>query len=415
MGVYFRKRIKILPGIHLNVSKTGTSLTLGGRGSSVNVGRKGAYINAGIPGTGIYSRTKISGGRKVSGEEKRKKENEIINRNPLRFILIFLFLWLSIMIPLMTDASWVWFPILALAGICCAFIPDRQKDDSEPNIQSIQNQTVIKTEDEPRGGRMVEEMEINSRDIDEQREEPIRTVDMSRLDPIFEEAARLVVNTQLGSTSLIQRKFSIGYNRAGRIVDQLECAKIIGHASGSKPRDVLCKDEKELEILLNNLSNEQFDSILEEHEEGNDLLCTQVEYEKASRLISMGIDLEKEGMIDEAISVYEKSIMPKLPTKHPYQRLAILYRKRKDYENEIRVLKIAIDVFMKENERRAGRVIEGDDSMYEKVMQALETNESIKYEDGKWAFVQYDVMEYITRLEKTKKLLDKGKQKVNVK
>ena len=64
---------------------------------------------------------------------------------------------------------------------------------------------------------------------------------------------------------------------------------------------------------------------------------------------------------------------------------------------------------MKENERRANMVIDEDNSMYNQVMQALETNESIKYEDGKWAFVQYDVMSYITRLEKAQTLLDKSK------
>lgn len=120
-------------------------------------------------------------------------------------------------------------------------------------------------------------------------------------------------------------------------------------------------------------------------------------------------------MIDEAINVYEKSIIYRLPLKHPYERLAILYRKRKDYENEIRVIKIAIEVFMKENERRANMVIDEDNSMYNQVMQALETNESIKYEDGKWAFVQYDVMSYITRLEKAQTLLDKSKTKRNEK
>ena len=89
----------------------------------------------------------------------------------------------------------------------------------------------------------------------------------------------------------------------------------------------------------------------------------------------------------------------------------ILYRKRKEYENEIRIIKMAISVFMKENERRAGRTIE-DSSLYNQVMQALETNESIRYEDGKWAFVQYDVMEYITRLEKAKKLLEKNQSTI---
>ncbi|MDR0988070.1 MAG: DNA translocase FtsK [Prevotellaceae bacterium] len=77
-------------------------------------------------------------------------------------------------------------------------------------------------------------------------------VDMGRLDPLFEEAARLVVIHQQGSTSLIQRKFAIGYNRAGRLMDQLEKAGIVGPTQGSKPRDVLCVDEADLEMRLNN-------------------------------------------------------------------------------------------------------------------------------------------------------------------
>ena len=77
-------------------------------------------------------------------------------------------------------------------------------------------------------------------------------VDMQHLDPLFEDAARLIVLSQSGSTSLIQRKFSIGYNRAGRIMDQMEKAGIVGVASGSKPREVLIQDEMSLENLLSN-------------------------------------------------------------------------------------------------------------------------------------------------------------------
>ena len=80
-------------------------------------------------------------------------------------------------------------------------------------------------------------------------------VDMTRLDPMFEDAARLVIIHQQGSTSLIQRKFSIGYNRAGRIMDQLERAGIVGPAQGSKARDVLCMDETDLEMKLSNLNS----------------------------------------------------------------------------------------------------------------------------------------------------------------
>ncbi|MBP1639374.1 MAG: cell division protein FtsK/SpoIIIE [Bacteroidetes bacterium] len=78
-------------------------------------------------------------------------------------------------------------------------------------------------------------------------------VDLSKRDPLFEEAARLIVASQQGSTSLIQRKFSIGYNRAGRLADQLEAAGIIGPPDGSKPRQVLISDEYNLEMKLKNL------------------------------------------------------------------------------------------------------------------------------------------------------------------
>ena len=77
-------------------------------------------------------------------------------------------------------------------------------------------------------------------------------VDMQHLDPLFEDTARLIVASQSGSTSLIQRKFSIGYNRAGRIMDQMEKAGIVGSASGSKPREVLIQDEVSLNNLLSN-------------------------------------------------------------------------------------------------------------------------------------------------------------------
>ena len=75
-------------------------------------------------------------------------------------------------------------------------------------------------------------------------------VDTRNLDPYFEEAAHAIVLSQQGSTSMIQRRFSIGYNRAGRLMDQLEAAGIVGAAQGSKPREVLLQDENQLNTLL---------------------------------------------------------------------------------------------------------------------------------------------------------------------
>lgn len=81
----------------------------------------------------------------------------------------------------------------------------------------------------------------------------VNDVDMTHLDPMFEDAARLIVLSQDGSTSLIQRKFAIGYNRAGRLMDQLEKAGVVGEAHGSKPREVFIQDEVSLENLFNAL------------------------------------------------------------------------------------------------------------------------------------------------------------------
>ena len=82
-----------------------------------------------------------------------------------------------------------------------------------------------------------------------------KTNDLSQLDSMFEEVARFVVQNQQGSTSSIQRRFSIGYNRAGRIMDQLEMAGVVGRAEGSKPREVLIQDVMSLEHLLAHMND----------------------------------------------------------------------------------------------------------------------------------------------------------------
>ena len=86
---------------------------------------------------------------------------------------------------------------------------------------------------------------------DNQKSEDFNFADRDKL---FDEAARLIVSTQQGSTSLIQRRMKLGYNRAGRLIDQLEAAGIVGHFEGSKAREVLIKDEMSLEQLLSELA-----------------------------------------------------------------------------------------------------------------------------------------------------------------
>ena len=93
--------------------------------------------------------------------------------------------------------------------------------------------------------------------VDENSESSAKEFDASDRDPMFEEAARMIVMHQQGSTSLIQRKLKLGYNRAGRIIDQLEAAHIVGPFEGSKAREVLIPDEYSLEQFLNTLDKDE--------------------------------------------------------------------------------------------------------------------------------------------------------------
>lgn len=422
MGLYFRKRIKIFPGVHMNISKSGTSWSVGSRGAKVNFGKRGTYVTTGIPRTGIYSRTKVSS----NGISNHRMQScnidsgyEIKNYTGCLFSAICYAL--AIILPICgVHFSVSIFLIIIGFALHLSSVEKKERvqrnnevdnDNNAKDTETSINRTIIDTVEKV---DVKKEEEFITEEDEEKIEYPsVEKVDMTRLDSLFEDAARLVVIHQQGSTSLIQRKFAIGYNRAGRIMDQLECAGIVGETSGIKAREVLCKDEDELEYKLNHLEKSRFERLQQKQEEEFEEASQREIQNESSRLIKLGIDLEKEGMINEAIAVYEKAIIPQLPATHPYDRLMILYRKKRDYDNEVRTIKIAISVFMKENERRAGRIIEEDSSLYNQVMQALETNESIRYEDGKWAFVQYDVMEYITRLEKAKRLLEKSKSTMN--
>jgi len=88
---------------------------------------------------------------------------------------------------------------------------------------------------------------IDEKDIED------REVDLLSRDPLFNDAAMLIVQSQMGSTSLIQRRMKLGYNRAGRLMDQLEAAGIVGPSKGSKVREVLYKTEYELDQYLNSI------------------------------------------------------------------------------------------------------------------------------------------------------------------
>jgi len=87
----------------------------------------------------------------------------------------------------------------------------------------------------------------------DEKEMDAKDFDVNNKDALFEDAAKLIVTSQSGSTSLLQRRMKLGYNRAGRLMDQLEAAGIVGPNQGSKVRDVLIKTDADLQMHLNDL------------------------------------------------------------------------------------------------------------------------------------------------------------------
>jgi len=412
MGLRYRKRIKILPGIYINISKSGISTNVGVKGASVTLDPKGTYVNTGLPGTGLYRRDRIYGSNKkhelahetdderyafsnnLQSIEEYSEETSFLSYNPLHYIfylfsLIFpiaAFVWyingldmlysclinagfqLTLCFAIITNMSlkeensayriklieeasvnsikgeivghvircYLYlviiilnlFPLLSMSGsfvsIFCgyekswnggvlvflltllivtywikAFIKEKkfiisldnaillkqginrnkldisscpndniegQITKSEPNTFSNEEYLTSPNLDYPLSKVNTPEAERINESISSQEGHASsyklpdshydggkynpNNVDMTHLDPLFEDAARMIVKEQSGSCGLIMRKFAIGYNRAVQLMTQLEKAGIVGTSHGSKIRDVLITNDRSLEYLL---------------------------------------------------------------------------------------------------------------------------------------------------------------------
>lgn len=149
----------------------------------------------------------------------------------------------------------------------------------------------------------------------------------------------------------------------------------------------------------------------EDYEEAKQVLS---ERQKADeRLASVagrntdGIQLEKEGRVEEAIALYENNIADGYPATHSFDRLMKIYRKQKDYENEVRVIRRAIEVFSLENKKRAKHSIEQMPKKEAEIRNALNTCNKVMGDNGLYCFVPYDVAAYTVRLNKALALLEK--------
>ena len=247
MAWNLRKRVKIAPGVHLNFSKNGVSTSIGPKGAKVTFGRNGTYMNTSIPGTGLYRRQKISGG--IGSSPTTNRTNSSNNNGCLITCLSIVLLVVGLCLIIgKTPISVILGLLFMVVGGFVFFMyifADNRNESLDVN-SLIDNQTIPNE-----GIDSTQELSPDEISIDSRSDEGENFLGV--FDPLFENAVQLVILNQSGSTSLLQRKFAIGYSRANIIMEQLEKTGVVGAANGSKPREVLIHNEDEWLILKSRL------------------------------------------------------------------------------------------------------------------------------------------------------------------
>ena len=248
MAWNYRKRVKLAPGIHINFSKNGVSTSIGPKGSTVSFGKNGTYLNTSIPGTGLYSRRKIGGGKGTSSNMDTSNSQNGCGGCLISSICLALIV-LGVFCVSMGDYNAIlmgsFFIVIAIFVFYKSVIA--VKDETSQSEEPVQEANDVYKEEQSDTSNTVQEKQPKDTSI----EDPKKLLGI--FDPLFEEAALLLIRNGIGSTSLIQRKFAIGYNRAGRILDQLEKVGVVAAANGSMPREVLIHNEDEWLIMKSRL------------------------------------------------------------------------------------------------------------------------------------------------------------------
>lgn len=250
MAWNYRKRVKIAPGVHLNFSKNGVSTSVGPKGAKVTFGKNGTYMSTSIPGTGLYSRQKISGGKSTYSNGHN---SSIIDESGCGGCFIIGVCFALIVfggICVSTGNSIAIFVGLILIAIAILVfyksviaVDNKQSSNNAPT----QEASYAYSNDDTQTTAPSQDVHAENTSTEEQAKF------LGIYDPLIEDAALLFIQTGTGSTSTIQRQFSIGYNRAARIMDQLEKFGVVGPARGSRPRELLVHDSDEWLILKSRL------------------------------------------------------------------------------------------------------------------------------------------------------------------
>lgn len=256
MGLYFRKSIKIAPGLRLNVSKRGTSVSIGPRGAKLNIGKRGTYVTTGIPGTGIYSRTKISGGsnritnsvyssNQLSDAEKFAKADPTAQGCGLfaGCLVGALGLWLI-------TGMFVAFLIMVIVGVVMAFIPSL--------IASNKNESVVDD------GLSISQNSPDNTDVDVQYSKPIiEQVNalLERMDIAETESELNDVHTQIRNLmngKLRGRKIlfnGMSFDDAMKLIDEEYEKKLTSVRENRQINPLLEEDANVLEKSLTDIEN----------------------------------------------------------------------------------------------------------------------------------------------------------------
>lgn len=341
MAWTFRKKIKIAPGVHINLSKSGVSTSIGPRGAKVTIGPKGTYLHTGIPGTGIYNRRKLgttpqSGIPSTTLRQSSSVSNYSRSSKPSKNKgCLNLFIWVLCIVSGVLVFGGILNIVDVKSNIQLKNIEYNQfiaQQNSSEDINQTADETLLESKkvelrDEIdqlqysltvdyiliafyivlfifsvirlvkhttfKSSKSLDDKALKSGHTSANKEaindevEKMHDVEQPKIrdrdfdftpDDLLKDAAARVVATQNASTSVLQRYFAIGYNRASRIMDQLEKLGIVSPYMGIKPREVLVKNISELE---NNLAS-FYNSVQITEQYFNDLLSA------AKRLLKFG-------------------------------------------------------------------------------------------------------------------------------
>lgn len=248
MAWNYRKRVKIAPGVHLNFSKNGVSTSIGPKGAKITFGKNGTYMNTSIPGTGLYSRQKISGGKSTRSDSSNSSgENGYWGCFIVGFCIV-----LIVLGAICVSTGNATFLFLGLIFITIAipifykFVFAIGNNDSSTDV-TTQDADYTYNEGTTDDANVPQDSNHINSSADEQAKF------LGIYDPLFEDAVLVLVQSGAASTSMLQRKLAIGYNRAGRIMEQLEKVGVVGPTDGSMPRELFIHNEDEWLILKSRL------------------------------------------------------------------------------------------------------------------------------------------------------------------